>query len=185
MGRLVQSLTRVELWMVIGLIALMVVVFFRSFSNTLNLVDEFKPEQMKSALQASLREVHITWLARGRPTGLEDELEVGQEPLQMNDQGWPIGVGRDLLTTEVSDRSCEDVFQALLTDYVAGQLPSQDVDLQPHDGAIVAKKMELRSLAVGTVCVYQIGFGQQTGYSLLYNTASGEVRGAAAGSAWR
>ncbi|OZG70851.1 hypothetical protein BTA51_23725 [Hahella sp. CCB-MM4] len=182
MGRLVQSLTRVELWMVIGLIALIVVVFFRSLNSTINLVEEFKPEQVKSALEASLREIHITWLARGRPVGAGGEIEIGQQRLNVNDQGWPVAVGGESAHAEMTDHSCEEIFYALLTDYVAGELIPKGNAAAPKVG-VVARGLEIRALAVGTVCVYQIGIGRQVGFSLLYNTASGEVRGATSGSA--
>ncbi|WP_020406368.1 hypothetical protein [Hahella ganghwensis] len=183
MGQLVRWLLRVELWLVIGLISLLLVVFFRSFNVTFSLIEEYKPEQVKTALEASLRDIHIVWLARGRPVGSGNEIPVGQQMMQMNGQGWPVGVGAGVPVSEITDQSCEDVYRALLTDHIPGELLPDQTGASSKPGVVTAQGVQIRSLAVGTVCVYQIGIGQQASYSLLYNSASGEVRAAGSDSA--
>ncbi len=179
-GTWLQSLMRVEVWLMIGLIALLVVIFFRSMEDTFDAVEKFKPEQMKSAMKGSLRDLHVAWLAKGRPTGVGSELSFGGQLLRLNIEGWPVAVGAGPQVVEMTDQSCDQVFYALLADHVPGEINPQsatpEANVKNKQGVIKAARIPVNALAVGTVCVYQIGNEKQERFSLLYNTTSGEVR---------
>ena len=180
-GNWLQALMRLEIWLMVGVISLLVVVFLRSMESTFDAVGKFKPEQIKAAMAGSLRDVHVAWLAKGRPVGVGSEIVLGGQLLRLNVEGWPIAVGAGPQVVQVTDVACSQLFAALLADNVPGELPLQpltapDSRVESNPGVVKAAHFSVNALAVGPVCVYQIGDEEQDRFSLLYNTDSGEVR---------
>ena len=181
-GQADSPLKRAELWLIAGMVVVLIYFFLKSVDDLVEDVNEFKADQLRESFVSALRAVHMAWIAQGQPSTLADEKVLKQEALKLNKQGWPIGAGAKPGEEESVEQGCLQVFQALLGDWLIGNSMAelsatvsngQDRDTEP---LINPQALGMQVLAVGTVCVYQFGDSKQDRFSLLYNTASGEVR---------
>ena len=176
-GRSHKSL-RMELWFVVALIAVLVFVLLRSVTGFVEEAHTFKAEQVRDSFKGALRVLHTSWLAAGRPQLVMDFAGYGSGALNLNENGWPVAVSGLSNSSEVTETGCREVFTELLQDVYADadQLQNQQLKGQQPSSVINSAQPAINVLAVGTVCVYQIGNGQQDSFSILYNADSGEVR---------
>jgi len=176
-GTWLQAFMRVEVLLMVGLITLLVVMFFRNIEDTFYAVEKFKQGQIKAAMASSVRNLHIVWLAKGGHSGEGRDIWLGDKLLQLNVRGWPVAVGEGSQVVEVTDSGCLQLLVALLADKVPVQrMATPDGADESRASVIKVAHFPVNALAVGPVCVYQIGDEGQGRVSLLYNTDSGEVR---------
>mgnify|MGYP001041347993 CR=1 FL=1 len=172
---LFKKALRFELWFAIILIAVLFVVFLRSFGGLVDQTESYKAEQVRDSFKSALRVLHTAWLTAGSPQLVSDFEGYGDGNLNLNDEGWPVAVTGVSYSSDVTEAGCKEVFFALLQDLYTAPGEAGKTD-QQQDSAVTSSRLSVNVLAFDTVCVYQIGDQQQDSFSILYNAASGEVR---------
>ena len=157
---LFRRVLRIELWLTLALICLLLVIFIRSSNSVNEQAEIVKADQLKTSFQSALRLLNTYWLAAGKPQQVVDFEKFGTGQLNLNQHGWPVAASGGSVSSQVTELGCQEVLSVLLKDAaIATAVPPI-----------------VRVLAVGSVCVYQFGDAHQDNFSLLYNADSGEVR---------
>ena len=100
-----------NLWAAVVLVLVFIILFMRSFDSTFDEVEKLKPVRLAAVMEVALRQVRASWLANNQPETVTTETGL---VLQMNGQGYPVGVAGEVLLDPAA--GCARVLQFLAGD---------------------------------------------------------------------
>lgn len=158
-----KGFTLIELVVVISVIAILAMVALPRFADLTDDAHRANVDGTYGAFAIGVNLVHAQWIAKGKPSNVDDLQGFGDENVNLSERGWPVGsVGADN-SISMNLQKCIEIWDALLVD----QAPTVGTSLSNDFGVTLGNGL--------SECLYTYQGGGSVTRTILYDAAVGGV----------
>ncbi len=162
-GSLQEGFTLIEMIVVIAIIAILAAVALPRFADLSDDAHRSSVDGVYGAFAVGVNLVHAQWIAKGKPSDVDDLPDFGEGNVNLGQEGWPVGTSGSDNSTSMTPLKCMEIWDGLLVD----QAPSVGTSLTADYGAAVGGLIH--------ECLYTYQGGGAVSRTITLNAITGSV----------
>jgi MSHA pilin protein MshB len=134
-----RGFTLIELIVVISIIAILAVVALPRLADLTDDAHRSSVDGTFSAFSVGVNLAHAQWIAKGKPSDVDDLPGFGLENVNLSEQGWPVGSLGDGNSTAMTVSKCIEIWASVMVEQAPTVGTSLDMDYGVTLGSTISQ----------------------------------------------